>query len=446
VTLPIALTRFSDFDGILLEANAPARRLFELEDSDVPGYPLSRLQRLTEEWRAVARRRLDAGEAVVLTRHQTTTAKGRPVWVDAHMTAVFEGGRRVAFEVYAIDVTRAVEVERSRRSVLEDQVEAQRQLLRQIVDDQEDLVYRAKADGTLTFANRAYGAHVGVSEIELPGRNVFELVPAEFHGPFRDRIAALTPERPTIRVPPVVTRHDRVLDWTIRGFFDASGRLEQLQCTAHDITALQSALEQREVLLREVHHRVKNNLQVISSLLALQFEGFEDPAIREGIAKTEARIRTLSLAHEALHHSADVARVDTTTYVETLLDTLREAFGARDRHVKLEQNVAQVPMDLDTAMRCGSIINELVSNALRYAFDEHGGTVRVELARRGGDNVLIVSDDGRGLPESALIPPVKTLGLELVRQLCAHLDARMTVDREHGTRFEIVFPPPRVAD
>jgi len=360
------------------------------------------------------------------------------VWVDAYLRGVFEKGKRVAIEVFAIDVTARVVEERERRAKLQSEVEAQRLVLRQIVDDLEDLVYRATADGTITFANRAYAAYIG--DDDLVGRNVFELIRPPHLGDMKQDLAALTPEQPVLHVPPVQGRSDRVLEWTLRGFFDADRQLTEFQCTAHDVTELQQALEKGEVLLREVHHRVKNNLQVISSLLAVQFEEFADPAVQEAIQKTEARIRTLSLAHEALHRSPNLSRVDTNAYVQRLLDTLRDVFGVSDRHVRVIADLEPVEMDLDTAMRCGSIINELVSNAFKHAFDKRGGTVRVQLSRQGGHTVLVVADDGKGLPKNAMTPPIKTLGLELVRQLCAHLHATITVRREKGTRFEIVFP------
>jgi two-component sensor histidine kinase len=200
------------------------------------------------------------------------------------------------------------------------------------------------------------------------------------------------------------------------------------------------SLREKEVLLREIHHRVKNNLQVISSLLNLQAHALTDPAAREIFNESQNRVQSIALVHEKLHQSADLSHVNFEEYTAALLDNLFDTYNAADRGISRSIDVG-VQLAIDAAIPCGLIVNELVTNALKHGFpDGCRGTVSVGLHEEMGGLKLVVADDGVGLPLH--IDPRKTtsLGLDLVFTFAEQLDAQVEVLRERGTTFLFQFP------
>jgi PAS domain S-box-containing protein len=205
--------------------------------------------------------------------------------------------------------------------------------------------------------------------------------------------------------------------------------------------ANREALAEKEALLKEIHHRVKNNLQVISSLLNLQAERLTDPAARAVFVESQARVRAMALVHETLYGSGTLARIDLPRYVESLCGHLLRTFGGAAR-VAVERRVAVESLDLDRALPVGLVVNELVSNALKYAFPGgRGGRVSVSLdARPGAGYTLVVADDGVGLPDHVDLAGRRSLGLHLVGLLARQLRGTVEVTRSPGTTFAISFP------
>jgi PAS domain S-box-containing protein len=206
--------------------------------------------------------------------------------------------------------------------------------------------------------------------------------------------------------------------------------------------ALRASLAEKETLLKEVHHRVKNNLQVISSLLSLQFRqtGGADP--RAFLQDTQNRIRSMAMVHEVLYRSGSISNVGFSEYVGSLCEHLARSYAAAARGIRLTPRIAGVFLDLDQAIVAGLIINELVTNAMKHAFGSRPeGDIRVELQADGdGHLALRVADNGVGMPAGELPAAAGTLGLLLVRNLARQLDGELTVRQDHGTVFEIVFP------
>jgi two-component sensor histidine kinase len=203
------------------------------------------------------------------------------------------------------------------------------------------------------------------------------------------------------------------------------------------------SLREKEVLLKEVHHRVKNNLQVISSLLNLQARHLE-PAAREIFGETQQRVQAIALVHARLCDSADLSRLNFRTYMTSLLDDLFGSYSIPGRRISKEIDVdnSDASLPIDCALPCGLIVNELVTNALKHAFPAgRDGTVRVALRESNdGELELTVADDGVGM--SADIDPQNTasLGLELVFTFAQQIDARVEIEREGGTSFRFRFP------
>jgi two-component sensor histidine kinase len=210
---------------------------------------------------------------------------------------------------------------------------------------------------------------------------------------------------------------------------------------------LQTALAQRtgelrekEVLLKEIHHRVKNNLQVISSLVSLQADGSQDETVRDGLLDVIYRVRSMALVHEKLYRSDDLARVDFAGYAESLLSYLWQAHGVAAANIRLNLELDPLQLPVDTAVPCGLILNELAGNALKHAFRQRdGGEVTVSLYAKEREVRLGVRDDGVGMPPDLDWRQSTSLGLRLVQMLAGQLKAEVTVTRSSGTGFEITF-------
>jgi PAS domain S-box-containing protein len=204
---------------------------------------------------------------------------------------------------------------------------------------------------------------------------------------------------------------------------------------------LRTSLQEKEVLLREVHHRVKNNMQVVSSLLNLQASQTDDAHIRELFQESHHRIHTMALIHDTIYASRDLANIDLATFTATLASYLKDSYGLEGDRVALHINVDDVVVPPDAAIPYGLILNELVSNCLKHAFpDGQGGEVRITLQQVSASQAtLIVQDNGRGIPAEIDVQNPDSLGLQLVHALAGQLRGTIALDRAEGTAFILTF-------
>ena len=205
---------------------------------------------------------------------------------------------------------------------------------------------------------------------------------------------------------------------------------------------LKASLKEKEVLLKEIHHRVKNNLQIVSSLLKLQSGYIKDKEALELFKDSYNRVHSMALIHEKLYRTADLARIDATDYIRTLLSNLFSSYGVSSIAIKLNLDIDQIFLDVDTAIPCGLIINELVSNSLKYAFpNKESGEITISF--KSIDNThfnLNVSDNGIGISPDLDIEELESLGLQLVLNLIEQLSGIFDLDINNGTNFKIQFP------
>ncbi|WP_321422527.1 PAS domain S-box protein [uncultured Methanobacterium sp.] len=202
---------------------------------------------------------------------------------------------------------------------------------------------------------------------------------------------------------------------------------------------LKNSLEEKEILLREIHHRVKNNLQIISSLLSLQRIQVEDKQTADILWECQGRVRTMAMIHENLYKSQDIGYINFRNYVEKLLYDIFNSYHADKGSINLNIQIESLKMDIETAMPCGLIINELATNSIKHAFPDRNGTIRIELKSDGEFYVLSFADDGIGLPEDANPKKSKKLGLMVVKTLVNQLNGLMEIERVNGTKFTIKF-------
>jgi two-component sensor histidine kinase len=207
-----------------------------------------------------------------------------------------------------------------------------------------------------------------------------------------------------------------------------------------EIKRLRAALREKETLIKEIHHRVKNNIQIISSLLRLQAAAVDDPRFQEAIKASQSRIRSISLIHERLYKSPDLATVDFGEYIGLLAGQIIQVFGAGPTAVTLEVRAGRIRLPPKKAVPCGLIINELVVNALKYAFQPgQKGIIRIEMRRIKDGHQILVSDDGVGLPDELDLQKPRSLGFQIVADLVRQLDGTIEIIRGTGTTFKIEF-------
>jgi PAS domain S-box-containing protein len=221
---------------------------------------------------------------------------------------------------------------------------------------------------------------------------------------------------------------------------DALGRLNvELEGRVRERTAI---AREREVLLREVHHRVKNDLQLISSVLSMQGRRLADPASVAALAECQSRVQTIALIHEYMYQSDNLARLPLSRNIRGLAANLLRAVGPPDRAISLELSVEEdLTLRVDRAIPCGLILNELMTNALKHAFPaDRAGKVHITLRREGESSLLLgVADDGIGLPDAHDDTENGSLGWRLVHAFAEQLGATVRVLREHGTNVEVIF-------
>ena len=227
--------------------------------------------------------------------------------------------------------------------------------------------------------------------------------------------------------------------------FDMDGK-PAIIANARDITErkladglIRAALREKEILLREIHHRVKNNMQVISSLLNLQASKTQDPVTKAILEESRQRVRSIAIIHEKLYNSENLANIDFAIYLKSLADELCKSFGRPEILCVLD--LEAIPFEVDKAIPAGLIVNELLTNSLRHAFPPGTkGTVWVHLRSIGDQNVeLVVRDDGVGFPAGTDISSATTMGLAIVRTLVEQMRGTLTMDTSHGTSCTMRF-------
>jgi PAS domain S-box-containing protein len=233
---------------------------------------------------------------------------------------------------------------------------------------------------------------------------------------------------------------------------------EELSCIAYDITErkeidnqIREALKEKEILLQEVHHRVKNNLQVISSMLNLQRRFVDDPKMLEVLEESQNRISTMSFIHESLYRNTDFSSIGFSDYLERLTQNLIHSYSNVSSRVELVSQLDDVHINLKQASPCGLIVNELVSNCLKYAFKgRETGKILLRVERKGDELEIEVADNGVGLPDNFDFETNESLGVYLVQALTDQLDGKLLVDNkltnnaletEHGASFLVRFTP-----
>lgn len=222
------------------------------------------------------------------------------------------------------------------------------------------------------------------------------------------------------------------------------GQNEELKRTYEDLKATVISKEEKEVMIKEIHHRVKNNLQIISSLVNLQANSLDDNKAQHLFREIQNRIISMSLLHEKLYKSPDLAHVNVSSYMDELLDHLMGIY-ATDKDIFIEKEIAVEDFAVDTLIPIGLLVNEIVTNALKYAFKgREKGTIKIKMYPVQGDfYALEIADDGVGLATEKVAQYRDSLGMELIDTFVTQLDGEVGIETKGGTRYTITFLPQR---
>jgi len=445
------------------------------------------LPNLADEVEPILQRILDTGEPVlgIELSGETPAAPGvERTWVENWFPQRDQEGRVVGINVVAEEITarkRAEEQLRTQAERLEAQV-AERthdlaDLNARLLAENRDRLHAEQSlresqqrfaaifnqtfqfvgllapDGTLLEANQTALDFGGICREAVVGRKFWEahwwtISPAT-QTQLQEAVAAAA--RGTfVRYEVEVLGKDGAtafIDFSLKPMLDEAGKVVLLIPEGRDITeriraeeAMRTALAEKEVLLREVHHRVKNNLQVVVSLLRMKARRLSDPEAISALEESRDRVLAMAFAHDNLYRSTSLGGVHARTYLQSLAANVRTFHGDDSDRVRLELEVEDLTLDLDTAVPLGLITNELVTNSFKHAFPERReGRVRVALRAEGqGLCRLSVEDDGIGLP----LGPVqnKTLGLKLVYALAGQLEGNIESTNVDGTHIAVIFP------
>lgn len=223
--------------------------------------------------------------------------------------------------------------------------------------------------------------------------------------------------------------------------------INEVSCMAMETTEkkkvaryLKQSLKEKETLLQEVHHRVKNNLQIISSIMSLQSSYVKEEGTKEILTECQNRIKSMSFIHDSLYLNKDLDSIDFNFYIKGLCRNLIQSYSIDPSKIVLDCQVDDVALSLDQAIPCGLIVNELVSNSLKYAFpEERKGTLQIHMKHKEGRLALMVSDDGVGFDENIRLEEIDSLGLQLVFTLIEQLDGEVDYSGLEGTKYLITF-------
>jgi PAS domain S-box-containing protein len=318
---------------------------------------------------------------------------------------------------------------------------------RSIIDSSIDMICSTNKDGYIVEYNQTAEKIFGYSSQEIIGKHANILYANKEE---REKVSKRLKETGFFKgeVENVKKNGEKFVSYLTASFiYDEGKNIVGSMGISRDITEeikqkkeLESSLREKEVLLQEVHHRVKNNLQIISSILNLQSSYISDKKILNILKESQNRIKSMSYIHENLYQTNDFSKVNFGEYIRNLSSNLLLTYLQPGKKVNLKIDVEDVFFNLDLAIPCGLIINELLTNALKYAFpSKKSGDIEIVMKKSGQDILLSIGDNGVGMDEKIDIEKTETLGLQLVSSLASQIDAKIKVELKKGTKFMIEF-------
>ncbi len=379
------------------------------------------------------------GNALFETEHKRKDGDFIPVEVNAHVIQ-FGGKRRV------LSVVRDI----TERKLAEKALRESESKYKQLVTMLNEGILVLDRDATITFANNKLARMLGFDLDEIVGKPVFSFLPTDEIDTAKHEIESERSGEVTQREVILVRKDGSRLSGLMvtTPVLDVRGMPVGGIAAVVDITELKqmekvvlASLKEKEILLKEIHHRVKNNLQIIASLLSLQSRYVTDENVLNVLKESQNRVKAMALVHERLYRSENLSEVALSDYLKFLIDNLFRFYGTDPQQVRMMFDAGDVKVDINNAIPIGLIINELVSNSLKHAFPEgEKGDLAITIRQDESTIVMTVHDSGPGIPENFDWRNAKSLGLRLVISLVDQLNGTIGLDRPGGTTFTITIP------
>lgn len=365
---------------------------------------------------------------------------GTPYWVELVMSPfpAEEDGYK-----YWVGINRDI----TQRKKAEKNLEESEYRYRAYTELSFDAIFEISLDGTITDCNARASEMFGYSRNELIGMNTKKLTPKKYRSiqpeVFSDEITTGNE---------IWERKYRHKDGSIiqtainTQMYTRSGE-QRLIAYVRDITdqkeyeqAIQKSLKEKEVLLAEIHHRVKNNLAIISGLLEMQIFNSGNEALINELKESQFRIQSIAMVHEKLYQSESFSDVAIDSYINELLEFISDSFDHEDKNITVHQQVEATNLNVNKAIPCGLILNELITNSYKHAFKHRNeGTINISLTEADSQITLLVQDDGPGLPNDFDISNPSSLGMTLIQTLIDQLDGTLDIESDNGTTFRVEF-------
>ncbi len=435
----------SDFDGNFIYANEAFAQMHGYTPKELTGknaallHTKEQMKKIKELQEQLKTEGMYTAEEVWHKRKDNTvfpTLMSGTLIKDEKGTPLFMG-------ITAVDITE--------RKKTEEMLQQSEEKYRTLIENLNVGVYRTTpgAEGKFIDVNQAFAEMLGYTKEEILKLKVSHIyVDPQDRMRFSEKIITQGFSKNEELYLKKKDRTPIIISDTATPVYDRDGTLLYFDGISEDITQrkkaeeqIKASLREKEVLLREIHHRVKNNMQVISSLLSLQSRYIGDAHLAEAFKESQDRIKSMALVHEKLYQSGDLASIDFHEYIKSLMRNLFQSYETAGR-VDLTVQVENVSLSVDAAIPCGLIINELVSNSLKHAFPEpRRGKISISLRQSGEDQIeLVVADDGVGVPEDITLKNITSLGLHLVTILAEdQLEGTISLERSGGTEFCITF-------
>jgi len=386
--------------------------------------------------------RLEGREAPGRYELKIIDKQGNQKWLDYNGTNINFQGKPAVLGI-AYDIT---ELKRTQQALIDSELK-----YRTLIENMSEVILYVDNSDRIIFANDNAIKMFGYNKSELIGQIAGEiLVDPEYRDYIKDRIK-LRRHGFTDRYEAQMKTKTGESIWveiSSAPLKDADGKIIGSIGIHSDITdrkkyenTIETSLKQKDLLLKEIHHRVKNNLQIISSLIKLQSAHVNDKEIHSLFAESQNRIKTMALIHEKLYRSSDISVIEFYDYIKNLVNSLYSSYGISIERVRPVIEFRSIYLDIDTAIPCGLIINELISNCLKYAFPElRKGKISIDLKELNEcDYMMVIKDDGIGIQRSVDFDNTNSLGLKLVKILSEQLGGTAELIRNNGSEFRISF-------
>ncbi|MCE5213954.1 MAG: PAS domain S-box protein, partial [Methanobacterium sp.] len=449
----------TDQDGNIIMFNNSLTEIFGYEKKEIIGKPLTILmpERFKKNYLDELNKFKRSGEHRLIGRTVVTTGlkkDGLEFPFEMSLSA-WKSREKIYFTSIIRDITE--------RKKAEEALKNSESFLNNIIDQSPHPMWISDSEGYLIRINQACLDLLNISTEEVMGKyNIFNDDIVEEQG-YMPGVRSVFEEGRTVNFELVYDSKQLkhlalknyvhiILDVTIFPIKDDQGNITNAVIQHRNITEIKKAeieikrsLEEKEILLKEIHHRVKNNLQIVSSVLDLQGSYVKkDPTAVNVLKESQNRVFSMALIHEMLYQSKDLNQINFDDYIKSLVSHLSHSYRLKIP-VNSVINVKGISLNIETAVPCGLIISELVSNSLKYAFeDSESGEIKVSLESKENEYQLIISDNGVGFPEDLDFKNIQlSLGLQLVNSLVNQLDGTIELDRSQGTKYIIKFKEQR---